>query len=78
MYEMGKLHVLALESDGKLIKDAFKLAIPRKIRPKLRRETLRIDEEEEHGTPDDEPLLVLEGGVQTDSSVGYPVYAGIP
>ncbi|CAE7922092.1 unnamed protein product, partial [Symbiodinium sp. KB8] len=76
MYEMGKLHVLALESDGKLIKDAFNRAIPRKIRPKLRRETLRIDEEEEHGTPDDELLLVLEGGVQTDSSVGYPVYAG--
>ncbi|OLP92330.1 hypothetical protein AK812_SmicGene25877 [Symbiodinium microadriaticum] len=78
MYEMGKLHVLALESDGKLIKDAFNRAIPRKIRPKLRRETLRIDEEEEHGTPDDELLLVLEGGVQTDSSVGYPVYAGVP
>ncbi|CAE7315857.1 retsat, partial [Symbiodinium necroappetens] len=78
MYEMGKLHVLALESDSQLIKDAFNLAIPRKIRPKLRRETLRIDEEEEHGTPDDEPLLVLEGGVQTDSSVGYPVYTGVP
>ncbi|CAE7356137.1 retsat [Symbiodinium sp. CCMP2456] len=77
MYELGKLHVLALESDGKLIKDAFNRAIPRKVRPKLRRETLRMDEEEQ-GAPDDEPLLVLEGGVQTDSSMGYPVYAGLP
>ncbi|CAE7809097.1 retsat, partial [Symbiodinium sp. CCMP2456] len=76
MYELGKLHVLALESDGKLIKDAFNRAIPRKVRPKLRRETLRV--EEEQGAPDDEPLLVLEGGVQTDSSMGYPVYAGLP
>ena len=40
MYEMGKLHVLALESDGELIKDAFNRAIPRKVRPKLSREAL--------------------------------------
>ncbi|CAE7302140.1 unnamed protein product [Symbiodinium sp. CCMP2592] len=72
LYEMGKLHLLAMESDGELIKDAFNHAIPRKVRPKLRRETLRMDEEEE-----DEPLLVVEGGVQTDSSAGYPVYAGM-
>ena len=77
MYEMGKLHVLALESDGELIKDAFNRVIPRKVRPKLSREALRMDEEED-GAADDAPLLALEGGIQTDSSVGYPVYQGVP
>ena len=70
MYELGKLHVLALESDAELIKEAFKCKIRREVRPRLRREKLRTDEE------DDEPVLVVEGGIRTDSSVGYPVYTG--
>ena len=75
MYELGQLHVPALQSDAELIKEAFKCKIRREVRPKLCREKLRTDETEA-AAQDDEPVLVLEGGIRTDSSVGYPVFAG--
>ncbi|CAE7562285.1 unnamed protein product [Symbiodinium sp. CCMP2456] len=75
IYELGKVHLLALQSDAELLTEAFNGELQRSVRPKLRRETPRRDEEE--GARDQEPLLVMEGGidgVRTDSDLGYPVY----
>ncbi|CAE7904854.1 unnamed protein product [Symbiodinium microadriaticum] len=77
IYELGKVHLLALQSDAELLTEAFNGELQRSVRPKLRRETPRRDDEEE-GARDHEPLLVMEGGihdgVRTDSDLGYPVY----
>ncbi|CAE7445266.1 unnamed protein product [Symbiodinium sp. CCMP2592] len=77
IYELGKVHLLALQSDAKLLTESFNEELQRSVRPKLRRQAPRRDDEEA-GAPDHEPLLVMMGdvhhGVRTDSNVGYPVY----
>ncbi|CAE7445317.1 unnamed protein product [Symbiodinium sp. CCMP2592] len=77
IYELGKVHLLALQSDAELLTETFNEELQRSVRPKLRRAAPRRDDAEE-GAPDHEPLLVMEGGihdsVRTDSSLGYPVY----
>ncbi|CAE7445280.1 unnamed protein product [Symbiodinium sp. CCMP2592] len=74
IYELGKANLLALQSDAELLIEAFS-ELQRKVRPRLRREAPRVDEEDD-GAADDEPFLVVEGGIRTDSSVLYPVWAG--
>ena len=46
IYELGKVHLLALQSDAKLLTETFN-ELQRSVRPKLRRETPRRDDEEE-------------------------------
>ena len=47
IYELGKVHLLALQSDAKLLTETFNEELQRSVRPKLRRETPRRDDEEE-------------------------------
>ena len=78
IYELGKANVLALQSDAELLTEAFS-ELQRKVRPRLRREAPRLDEDDDRAVgAADEPLLVVEGGLRTDSSARYPVYTPEP
>eukprot|EP00439_Symbiodinium_sp_Y106_P055188 s458_g7.t1 len=75
-YELGKTHVLALLSDGDRIDRALR-KLPKITRPKLRRDIPKENAEgdaeaEEENEENDSPMIVLEGGLRTDSSVGFP------
>ncbi|CAE7445229.1 unnamed protein product [Symbiodinium sp. CCMP2592] len=74
-YELGKTHILALLSDRDLIDGALR-QLPKITRPKLRRDTPKEDAEGDaeaaEEDEEDEPMIVLEGGLRTDSSVGFP------
>ncbi|CAE7216461.1 unnamed protein product, partial [Symbiodinium necroappetens] len=75
-YELGKTHIVALLSDFDLIDGALR-QLPKITRPKLRRDTPKEhaegDAEAAAGDEeDDAPMIVLEGGLRTDSSVGFP------
>ncbi|CAE7752356.1 unnamed protein product [Symbiodinium sp. CCMP2592] len=67
--ELGKEHILALRSDFPVLDRAIR-SISKKYRPRLR-PTLR---EEPQSESDDEPFIVAEGGLRTDSSLGFPSY----
>eukprot|EP00435_Cladocopium_sp_Y103_P067609 s45_g30.t1 len=82
-YELTKRdHILALQTDQDLITKALS-QICRKNRPKLKKAGPEIPEaampadapvEQQDDSDEDEPLLVLESGLRTDSDVGYPSY----
>jgi len=80
-YELSKeYHLLALQSDENLIVEAIRSNMPYKNRPKLKKVGPEVSvpgaDERDQDVYDEEdgPLLVLEAGIRTDSSVGFPSY----
>eukprot|EP00435_Cladocopium_sp_Y103_P046765 s44_g13.t1 len=78
-YELNKTdHLLALQSDQDLITEALR-EICWKYRPRIAKVgpeaavpgDVQMDQED---MDDDEPLLILESGIRTDSDLGFPTY----
>ncbi|CAE7395816.1 unnamed protein product [Symbiodinium sp. CCMP2456] len=67
--ELGKEHILALRSDFPALDRAIR-GLSKKHRPRLQ-PALR---EEPQSDSEDEPFIVVEGGLRTDSSLGFPSY----
>eukprot|EP00435_Cladocopium_sp_Y103_P068701 s45_g32.t1 len=71
-YELSREdHILALQSDQDLITKALR-QICHKNRPKLKK--VGPEAAIPGDAPEDEPLLVLESGIRTDSDLGFPSY----
>ena len=68
--------MLALKSDADMLNGAFR-KIRRKDRPKLRREAPHESNPDGDGSDDSngEPLAMMQGGLRTDSSLGFPMYS---
>ena len=77
-YELDNFHILALQSDFELLDQALR-CLPKRGRPRVRLDGPREQGEEEDEDEDEneeEPMIVAEGGLRTDSSLGYPEYQG--
>jgi len=74
LYELSKEQIIALQTDEALLDGALR-AMSKKHRAKLRRETLADSREEaKEEEEEEERMIVLEAGLRTDSSLGYPSY----
>ena len=69
--ELGKEHILALQSDGPLLEQAIR-SLRKKNRPRLRPSVHGDDDDQED---EDEAVIEVEmSGLRTDSNVGFPIY----